>query len=163
MIISTFRFWIMLPLSLAVFLSGFVCFIISDVISDKSIAVLAVYAILTIAIGFAWIWIVLGELRTKAVMVVLWDDTVIKKSFLGLGGATPFMLEEFDGYTTSILFSNSDTYEYLYLMKGDKKMVKLSAFYHQNYEEMKSYLSKNMQFLGEKPFSISNEFKEILQ
>jgi len=163
MIKSVFRFWIILPVGLAMFLSIFFFFIISDVLKEQSLLVLIIYTILLSMSFIVWLWIVLGELRTKAVMVVLWDDTIIKKNFLGLGGSTPFMMQEFDGYSTSVLFSKYDSYEYLYLMKDHKKMIKLSSLYHDNYDEMKQYLSLNVHFLGEQPFSLGDELKEIFE
>ncbi len=62
-----------------------------------------------------------------------------------------------------MLESNYAEYEYLYLIKGIKKMVKISTFYHQNYLEMKQYLATKVKYLGDIPFSMSDEFREIFQ
>ena len=65
-----------------------------------------------------------GELRTKVIAVTIDEASIIVRSFIGIGPNKLFALDEFDGFTTSLLESNYAEYEYLYLMKGNKKKVK---------------------------------------
>ena len=106
-------------------------------------------------------WLVFGELRTKVISVTIDNDLITTANFLGLGAKRKFDFTEFEGFTTSLLPSNSGTYEYLYLLKDNKKVIKLSEFYHKNYFELKQVLTKRVKFLGDKPFNMLTEIKEI--
>ncbi len=46
-------------------------------------------------------------------------------------------------------------------MMNDKKIVKLSEFYHRNYSELKTVLAKKVTYLGNEKLNILNELKEI--
>lgn len=130
---------------------------------EKSTSVIFLYIIPLIVIVPTWIWSVIGELRTKVVSVAINMYAIKTKSFLGFGAAKEFLLKDIDGFTTSILTSNTGEYEYLYLMTGDKKIVKISGFYHKNYLEMKQFLATKLPFLGDKPFDLWAETKEIFR
>jgi hypothetical protein len=70
-------------------------------------------------------------------------------------------LAGFEGFKTSKLSSRAGTYEYLYLLVGNKKTIKLSEFYHRNYSEIKTHLKKHVPDLGHERFNMVDEFKEI--
>jgi hypothetical protein len=112
---------------------------------------------------FVLLWLGMGELRTKALAVAIRPGAITVRRFYGLGPIRSYNLSDFDGFTTSLLTSKSDTYEYLYLMKGDKKVLKLSEYYHKNYDDLKAELEKEVNKLGEIPFSLVDEFKEIVK
>jgi hypothetical protein len=109
-------------------------------------------------------WVGLGELRTKALAVNIQKNGLIcSRSFYGLGPEKVFKMSDFDGFHTSMLASKSNTFEYLYLMKGNKKVLKLSEYYHKNYDDLKATLEKEVTNLGEIPFSLVDEFKEMVR
>jgi hypothetical protein len=111
---------------------------------------------------FVWIWLFFGELRTKIISIDIKDNYFVIRRYLGMGKVKIFYLEEISGFKTSILPSRSGSYEYLYLMSGDRKVAKLSAFYHSNYKGLKSYLvSLNIKFIGVEYYSNRQELKEI--
>ena len=106
--------------------------------------------------------LVFGELRTKAVKIYIGNSSIAKKSFLGLGLETTYNFSDLSGYKTSKLSSKNGTYEVLYVMSGDKKVIKLSEFYHSNYKELKADLMrKNLKSLGVEYWSFIRETKEI--
>lgn len=111
--------------------------------------------------AFAWVWIFFGELRTKVVKVEIHDKTIVVSNYLGLGTKRVYDFSQFDGFETALLPSKYDTYEYLYLMKNKKKVVKLSQFYHSNYADLKEAMTVKARFLGQKGFSYIQEIKEI--
>jgi hypothetical protein len=158
---SRFTVRIFLPLILSVFLPGMVWLILAEALTNSSFSLLLVFTVVIIILIFIWTWLVFGELRTKAISVIINENSVSIKGFIGLGSTRKFDLYAFDGFTTSILTSNSGSYEYLYLMKDKKKIVKISEFYHKNYLEMKQCVSIKMRYMGEIPFSLSEEFKEV--
>ncbi len=91
----------------------------------------------------------MGELRTKAIVVYVDRNSVTVKPFLGLGRKKTYKIEDLSGYKLSILSSRGGAYEYFYLIVEEKKVVKLSEFYHQNYRELKTELiRKNIKNLG---------------
>lgn len=113
-------------------------------------------------LGFLWVWMFLGELRTKAIHVKIQNDSIKIKRYLGFGITRIYHIEEITGYKTSILTSKNGSYEYLYLMAGDRKIGKLSAFYHNNYQELKSYIvALHIKNLGFEPFSSLQQLKDI--
>jgi hypothetical protein len=111
---------------------------------------------------FAWIWLVIGELRTKVVSVNIGYDNFIVKGYFGLGAAKTFYFNDVEGYKISILPAELTVYEYLYVISAGKKVIKLSQFYHKNYEELKESINAaKITYLGEDDFSYKQELKEI--
>jgi len=111
---------------------------------------------------FAWIWLVFGELRTKVVSVDIGYDNFIVKGYFGFGTPKTFYFNDVEGYRTSILPASLVVYEYLYVISGGKKVIKLSQFYHKNYEELKAaIIGSNIKYLGFEDFSYGRELKEI--
>ncbi len=110
---------------------------------------------------FILTWLVYGELRTKAIKIEISEYEIIKSGYLGLGPKKKFMLSDFDGYQIAILSTEYTSYEYLYLMINKKKVIKISEFYHVNYDEIKKLLLKKISKSGEKQFSLIRKLKEI--
>lgn len=158
---SKFKATVYLVLGLAVFVTVYLCFLVAEYIlppyeiSSLLMLVVVVFSVLV------WLWLVAGELRTKAIMVTINQQTISSKSFMGLGATQTFQLNELDGFITCQLNSESGSFEYLYLLKNDKKVVKLSEYYHKNYPDLKQTLRKKVRYLGNKPFSLVQEFREV--
>ena len=103
-----------------------------------------------------------GELRTKAIKVYIDNSSITKRNFLGLGTTTIYNFSQVSGFRTSNVSSKSGTYEYLYIIVNDKKVIKISEYYHRNYKELKSDLmKKNIRNLGNEFWSFIKETKEI--
>ena len=111
-----------------------------------------------------WAWLFYGELRTKVIAVTIGYDNFTVKRYFGLGKAQTYYFKDAEGFLLSILPANYVVYEYLYVMQGGKKVIKLSQFYHKNYEELKAGIEEaNIKYLGEENFSYGREIKEIFQ
>ena len=79
-----------------------------------------------------------------------------------MGFANTYQIDEISGFKTSILSAKGTCYEYLYLMIGEKKIAKISDFYHGNYKELKRYIiSKGIKNMGVVWFSNRQELKDI--
>lgn len=112
---------------------------------------------------FAFVWLVFGEFRTKMIQMKICGDHVTVRKFAGLGRREDIPYSLLIGFKVSNLRSRWAVYEYLYLMKDNSKMVKLSEFYHSNYEGLKSELKTKLTDLGYEKFSLRDELREMLQ
>jgi len=84
------------------------------------------------------------------------------RKFGGLSKKDDFLLSDFDGFKTSELFSGGgDVNEYLYLIKNNKKNIKISQAYHKNYSDLKVAIQSKVNDLGLENFSFLDEIKEI--
>ncbi len=73
-----------------------------------------------------------------------------------------FRFQDFDGFQIRHLKGKYEDYEYLYLVKNNKKIIILSQTYHDNYYEMKSIINENLKNLGLSDYNIFLEIKDIL-
>ena len=111
-------------------------------------------------ICFTFFFLVFGELRTKFIKVELNKDKIKVQRFLGLKNEN-YTLLEIEGWKYSLLSSQGGTYEYLYLYKNNKKIIKISEFYHSNYKQLKQEIQDQYKYLGFEKFSFIDELKEI--
>ena len=162
MIRSGFRFRAFLPLILVILVTGLLCFLFSRIFVTGHQPSPVGYFFICISL-FTWTWLVFGELRTKAISVTLDNGSITTTNFFGLGVKRQFGFKDFDGFKTCLLPSNAGTYEYLYLVKRNRKVVKLSEFYHRNYDEFKYVFQQKLKFFGREPFNIVTEVSEIFQ
>lgn len=109
---------------------------------------------------FTFIYLVIGEIRTKFIIVKINENEIIVKRFLGLKTET-FKFSEIKGWKYSHLSSRGGTYEFLYLYQNNKKIIKISEFYHKNYYPLKKHIQEKFNYLGYEKFSLISEFKEI--
>jgi len=161
---SKFKFWAYFMALIAIFFS----FLLLSIVFSGNIFNPKTPELVLIVIGlffsFVWSWLVFGELRSKAIYIKFGYSSFDVKRYLSLGPSKTYLLNDIDGYKISFLSSNSGTYEYLYLMNGDKKVIKLSEFYHKNFKELKQeVISQNVNDLGFERFNYLKEFKEIFQ
>jgi len=157
---SSFRSWVFLPIALFLLVTGSLVFVVEKLIEKRSLPPFGILLALALFI-FTWIWVLFGELRTKVIKVYIEDEELIVSNYWGLGAKRVYNISQLYGYETALLRSRYDTYEYLYLIKNGKKVVKLSQFYHSNYGLMKQTLSGKIRNLGQKRFSYIQEIKEI--
>ncbi len=152
--------WIAVIIGMVVFLFVLVFFIVWFYITTNGLPDYGIF-IFFIFFAFFQIWLIFGEFRTKIIKVKIEGDRISWSGYCGLGKTRERLFKEFNGFRTSILPSKYNEYEYLYLMEGERKLIKISEFYHKNYAELKQYISKKSVFLGEEQFSLIREFKEI--
>ncbi|MFB9845234.1 hypothetical protein [Mucilaginibacter ginsenosidivorans] len=160
---SKFRFWAYLLGLLMIVFSVMLVGVLSGSALNKNIP-FGFFLIACLFFLFVWIWMFFGELRTKAISFNVEHRSFIVKPYLGLGTAKKYDLDDIAGFKTSILSSKSGSYEYLYLLAGGKRIVKLSEFYHSNYIQIKKYLiAINIKNLGMERFSYREELKDTFR
>lgn len=159
MIKSKFRIWILLLILLFTTLCVLYCYLCMFLFfpeNEKQNELFIPFSIVT----FTILWLFFGEIRTKAIVVNIVGDKIIYKRFFGLSSPRTKYFKDFDGYKTSILYSRSGSYEYLYLMIKGKKVIKLSEFYHNNYQDLKKKIDENLKYKGFEEYNHLRELKE---
>lgn len=159
MLKSKFKFRALLIPALIVAITSMSAFIVSEnwPIKIEKLRWIDIY--MTVLFLFTWVWLVFGELRTKVIEVTIENNSIEKKNYLGLNQKYNF--KDFDGFQTSILTSKGESFEYLYLVKDSRKIIKISEAYHKNYSELKNRIGTNSKNLGEIKFSYIDELKDI--
>ena len=110
---------------------------------------------------FATVWLFFGELRNKMIKFRFDNDFIIINKFAGFYKDEVYKLAETQGFIISDLPSNNGNYEYLYIIKDKKKIVKLSEYYHANYDELKEEIQNMLNYLGREEFSYIDDFNEM--
>ena len=115
---------------------------------------------LILLLTFTLAWLFFGEFRTKMIKVTIENDCIIIKKFGGFGVSKRFLYSDLDGFKLSITSSSAADNEYLYFMQSDKKVGKISDFYHKNYSDLKEMVKTKIKDLGFESFSYIDELKE---
>lgn len=161
---STFRFVAFLPLFLVVMVLGFTVVIAGIAATEEEFDAVLIYVGLCCFMLAVLALLLFGEMRTKAITVELEANSLAVRGYYGVGGKRRILYADCSGFTTSDLPTESgQTYEYLYVMQNGKKVVKVSEFYHKNYDELKREIAKKMKYLGDKPFSMSDELMDTIR
>ncbi|UHO38886.1 hypothetical protein H5J24_01490 [Chryseobacterium capnotolerans] len=103
-----------------------------------------------------------GEIKQKFISVEFTPHEIIMKRFMGLQTKS-YKVSTIEGWKYSYISTRGGSYEYLYLYKDGQKVVKLSQFYHKNYDEVKYYVRTLFKNLGYEKFSYKDEFKEAFK
>jgi hypothetical protein len=158
---SKFRFWAYFLALLSLGFSVILIMTLSRNLFNSTVPI-GFYLLFSLFFLYVWLWMIFGELRSKIVFFEINHDSFNVKRYLGLGKSQNYYFDEMDGWKLSILSSHSGSYEYLYIILKNKKIVKLSEFYHKNYQELKgNIISKNIKNLGFERYSFLREAKEI--
>lgn len=65
----------------------------------------------------------------------------------------------FDGYASTNVSSKIKAYEVLSLKKGNKTILKISEFHFSNFKEIKEFIDKYVDFMGEEEYNLLEEIK----
>lgn len=135
-------------------------FIAMLIFSFLQIIPFTLFLIFLLPISFMITWLFWGEFRTKLITAELGIDYISIKKFGGLGKEEKYFYNEFDGFKISVLPAANNAYEYLYIIKGNNKIIKLSSFYHKNYNDLKTEIKSKLKYLGYEDFNYGKEIKE---
>lgn len=162
MIVSKFKYWIILIGLISIVIIGIgvvIIYHLKDIVEKDTPILFKVFFIIWY-LFFASI-IMLGEVRTKCVKVTLYAEYLERAAFFGLGLKSKYYYLELEGYSLSDLYSKGRMYEYLYIVKDGKKIVKISEFYHANYFDLKNMIiRKDIRNLGKIRWSVFTEIKD---
>ncbi|MGZ8560295.1 MAG: hypothetical protein ACXWV3_01800 [Flavisolibacter sp.] len=113
--------------------------------------------------AFVWAWLLLGELRKKAIQIIIDQDSINVCGYYGVGKSKHYRLKEISGYQASTLSSENGKFEYLYLIMDEQTIACISSYHHQNFEEIKVRLQQSVKNLGSASFNISNELRDLFR
>jgi hypothetical protein len=114
---------------------------------------------LLLFMGYFW----LTEFRTRAHRVILKEKELLLRPYFGLGKSRSYSYTCFEGFNTSLQPGKLGAKEYIFLMKGDRRVASVSEFYHSNYVELKSSLEEKVKFLGDQKFKLGYEYRQMFR
>lgn len=118
-------------------------------------------ALLFTGIFAMFMWLLIIEFYTKAILVIISGNTIYISRTLGLFSEKEHDISDFDGFYTILMPSKTGTYEYLFLIKDNKRYCSLSEFYHSNYNELKRNIASKLKDLDLGPIKF-NFLKELI-
>jgi hypothetical protein len=108
-----------------------------------------------------FVLIFLHEFKNKIINVIIINDTIQKRTFLGFSKTYKF--KDFNGFAIRTEKGKIESYEYLYLMKDDKPIITICQTYHKNYYELKDSISCNSKYLGSSNYGLLDEIKDLVK
>lgn len=101
------------------------------------------------------------QLNYKTQTIIIDDDTITRVRNFGFGLKKIYKINEVAGFLTYSISGKKNANEYLYLVAGDEKVAKLSTYYHQNYQELKSSMIQHqIQNLGNEQWTLWKHLSE---
>lgn len=150
MLRTKFKYWAYAPLIIAL---GLIILLYVFVILLSNHLPVYGYIIIT-GLLILIVWLIFIELKNKVVTVTIEDDVVSSAKFLGWGTRTTIQMSEITGYKTCIVPREWDSTEVLYLIADNKKVIRLSEFYHLNYFDLKHFFITRFKNLGQEGYNL---------
>jgi phosphorylcholine metabolism protein LicD len=146
-------------LTFFIFFIGFLVIILVDfkTVFNSKIA----GSILVLLIFFS-AFLIFIELKDKIIAIILEHNSVIINRFCGLTNPVFFYDKEIEGFHNSIVTTRRyGRYNYIYLMKGNKKIAKISNQYHKNFGDLSREIEKKYKNLGFINSNFMSELKDM--
>lgn len=162
LVTSKFRGKVAGPIVILVTIAGLVT-LISFVWTENPEAPWLPMMVFYVPMAVLALMMIFGELRRRTIKVTIDNETITVRRYLGWGREELHFLNTFDGYHVTNLQSRYGSYEYLYLIRDGRKIIKLSEFYHKNYQELKEAIAQRVKFRGYVIYNWLREMKEFFQ
>ncbi len=98
------------------------------------------------------------ELKDKIIAIKFEQNDIKINRFCGIKNPIFIDNKEIEGFYNSIVTTKNGSYNYIYVMKGNKKIAKISEQYHKNFNDLSSEIEKRYKNLG---FINSNFISEL--
>ncbi|MBZ9629786.1 hypothetical protein LB465_03260 [Salegentibacter sp. LM13S] len=148
------------------FLSIFVCVVLTGsaigflfITIDSKEAGIVLPILFLLFVTYFW----LTEFRTRAHKIAVFKEKISKKEYFGLGKRKEYSYKEFDGYIIIQQPNKGSTSEYIFLIKGDRRIICLSEFYHVNYDRVKLEIDSKLKSLGQTEYNFKSEYREMFR
>jgi len=143
---------------------AFICFTILTIISvyDFKTTFTSIYGgIFVVSLTSLVCLFSVFEMKNKIIKIEFINNQLKINRYFGIGN--PIFIENnlIDGFYNCIAHNKKGTYEYIMIIKGNKKFAKIACDYYKNYEELKFEIHKKYKHLGSKNSNdITTELKD---
>ena len=120
-----------------------------------------IYILIALLFMLSWILLFFQELRKRILVIVIENDKILIKNFIGY--RKDFKFDEFEGFQTSTEKSKSGTYEVLSLVKNGRRVIQISEFNFRNYDELKNAIKLQTKDLGFVQLNFIKRIKDIFK
>jgi phosphorylcholine metabolism protein LicD len=110
---------------------------------------------------FFVVFLLFIELRDKVIAIKFEQNGLNINRFLGLKKTIFINNKEIKGFHKSIITTKNGRYNYIYLMKRNKKIAKISEQYHKNFNDLSSEIEKRYNNLGFTNTTLISELKDM--
>lgn len=116
-----------------------------------------------IVVALIWLAIVWGELRLKTYRIYFQKNHIEVRSFFGIGKKHTYTYNDINGYRIGLQPAFPLPYEYIILMRNEKKQLRISQFYFRNYKEIKLLITERFENYQIQKFSLREAITEIFE
>jgi glucan phosphoethanolaminetransferase (alkaline phosphatase superfamily) len=110
---------------------------------------------------FFVVFIMLIELRDKIIAIKFEQNGITINRFLGIKKPVFINNKEINGFHNSIISTKNGRYNYIYLIKGNIKIAKISEQYHKNFIDLSAEIDKRYKNLGSIKTNLISELKDM--
>lgn len=118
------------------------------------------YTVLYTAAMLVVEFILYTTLRTKVITVSINETEISVKRFLGLGPEKKYRIKDLDGFHLSKVEIKRGYYDCIYIIYKNKKVAKISNFYHDNYDYFLNRVEDHLKDLGFTESDFITELKD---
>jgi hypothetical protein len=144
--VSKFNFKVYLvPITILLFWSYPI--IASSLNTDKNYGIferiisLSILPLIVIIISFY-------QLRQNLLKIIITEESITFRRYLGFGKNNVYNLNDFDGFYVQIKKAKEKEYEILKIVKDNKTLMNISQFYIDNYSDLKLKLGLQLRLIN---------------
>lgn len=134
---------------------------INTIINIETVFTSIYGGLFVVGLSFISIIMIFFEFKSKIVNVEFISSQFKINRFFGLRNSKIIDDKIIDGFHNSIVKTKYGSYDYIYLMSNNKKIVKISNQYHKNFIELSIEIKKRYKDLGYINSDFISEIKDI--
>lgn len=134
---------------------------INTIINFESVFTTTYGGLFVVGLLFISIIMMFFEFKSKIVNVEFIASQFKINRFFGLSNSKIIDDKIIDGFHNSIVKTKYGSYDYIYLMSNNKKIIKISNQYHKNFMQLSIEIKKRYKDLGQINSGFISEIKDI--
>jgi hypothetical protein len=88
------------------------------------------------------------QLRQNLLNIIITDENITFRRYLGFGKSNIYNLNDLDGYNIQIKKTKGEEYEILKIIKDNKTLMQISQFYIDNYSDLKLKIGQKLKIVN---------------
>ena len=88
------------------------------------------------------------QLRQNLLNIIITDENITFRRYLGFGKSNIYNLNDLDGYNIQIKKTKGEEYEILKIIKDNKTLMQISQFYIDNYSDLKLKIEQKLKIIN---------------